>query len=119
VRAERGSIMIRRTIAFAFVVGLLVSGLLGTVLADTITHWKGPGPKPWQLGDPDWPAFSKVDDSKWNVAEYKAGLLWIEPAGPAGGSLHRDRRERALDERRSLSRRYEVRILGRTIRIWR
>ena len=111
--------MIRRAIFLAVVVGLLVSGLLGTALADNITHWKGPGPKPWQLGDPDWPAFSKVDDSQRPSAEYKAGLLWIDTVGPAGRVVYPGWKESALDERRSLSRRNEVRILGRTIRIWR
>jgi hypothetical protein len=117
VRAERGSVMIRRATVLAVAVGLLVSGLLGNALADNGTHWMGPGPKPWQLGDPDWPAFSKVNDSGQFLAGDIAGPVWIESVGPAARRIQPVREGSLLDERRSLSRQYEVRILGRTIRI--
>jgi hypothetical protein len=117
VRAERGSVMMRRAIIAAVVVGLLVSGLLGTALADNRTYWVGPGPKPWQCGDPDWPAFSKVRDVNPYLVGVRAGSLAIQPVGPASMGIQPERAGSVLEERRSLSRRYEVRILGYTIRI--
>jgi hypothetical protein len=109
--------MIRRAVIAAVVVGLLVSGLLGTALADHRTHWMGPGPKPWQCGDPDWPAFSRVYGVNPYLAGERAGSLSIRPVGPASMGIEPDKAASILEERRSLSRRYEVRILGYTIRI--
>jgi hypothetical protein len=109
--------MIRRTVVSALVVGLLVSGLLGHALADNRTHWMGPGPRPWQLGDPDWPAFSKAPEYEQYLAGDNAGLLWIDPVGPVARRIQPKSAGSALDRRDSLSRQYEVRILGRTIRI--
>ncbi len=109
--------MMRRAIIAAVVVGLLVSGLLGTALADQRIFWLGPGPKPWQCGDPDWPAFSKVDGVKPYLAGEDAGLLESQSVGPASMGIQPEMAGSILEERRSLSRRYEVRILGYTIRI--
>lgn len=109
--------MMRRAIIAAVVVGLLVSGLFGTALADNRTYWVGPGPKPWQCGDPDWPAFSKVYGVNPYPAGENAGLLAIQPVGPASMGSHPDMARSILENRRSLSRRYEVRMLGYTIRI--
>jgi hypothetical protein len=109
--------MMRHAIIAAVVVGLLVSGLLGTALADNRTYWVGPGPKPWQCGDPDWPAYSKVRDVIPYLAGNNAGSQAIQPVGPASTWVQPDKAGSLLDERRSLSRQYEVRILGYTISI--
>ena len=109
--------MMRRAIIAAVVVGLLVSGLLGTALADNRTLWFGPGPKPWQCGDPDWPAFSKFYGTNPYLAGENAGSLAIQPVGPASLAIQPEMAGSILEERRSLSRRYEVRILGYTISI--
>jgi len=109
--------MMRRAIIATVVVGLLVSGLFGTALADKRTHWVGPGPKPWQCGDPDWPAFSKVYGVNPYLAGENTGLLAIQPVGPASMGSHPEKAGSILEKRRSLSRRYEMRMLGYTIRI--
>jgi hypothetical protein len=111
--------MMRRTIFMTLVVGLLVSGFLSNVLAEGRIRPFDPGSDPWQFGDPDWPAFSKIDRCRQFLAEEQVGLLSIEPIGPASRSFRPQQAGSMLDERRSLSRRYEMRILGRTIRIWR
>jgi hypothetical protein len=109
--------MIRRAIIAAVVVGLLVSGLLGTALADNRTRWWGPEPRPWQCGDPDWPAYSKVRDVNPYLAGDRTGPIAIEPVGPASGWIQPQKAGSMIEERHSLSRRYEVRILGYTISI--
>lgn len=109
--------MMRRAILAAVVVGLLVSGLFGTALADNRTLWVGPGPKPWQCGDPDWPAFSKVKELRPYLAGDIAGSVVFQPVGPASMGIQPERAGSLLEERRSLSRRYEVRILGYTVKI--
>jgi hypothetical protein len=50
-----------RKVIPALLVGLLVSGLFVQALADKPPTRGGPGegPKPFQWGDADWPAFSK------------------------------------------------------------
>jgi hypothetical protein len=111
--------MKRRAIIAAVVVGLLVSGLLGNALADNRTRWWGPEPKPWHCGDPDWPAFDKVRNANPHFAGEHPGPDAIQPAGPASTDAQPKKAGSALEERSSLSRRYEVRILGYTIRIWR
>jgi len=109
--------MMRRAIIAAVVVGLLVSGLLGTALADNRTRWWGPEPRPWQCGDPDWPAFSKVRNVNPYFAGESSGLSVNQPVGSASKVIRPEKAGSVLEERRSLSRRYEVRILGYTIRI--
>jgi hypothetical protein len=109
--------MIRRATVLALAVGLLVSGLLGNALADNVTRWNGPGPRPWQMGDPDWPAYTKVNDSGQFHAGDLAGQAWITPDGSAARRTNPLPEASLLDQRRSLSRQYEIRILGRTIRI--
>jgi hypothetical protein len=109
--------MMRRAFIAAVVVGLLVSGLLGTALADQRIFWVGPGPRPWQCGDPDWPAFSKVNGLKPHLGGQDEGSPAIGPVGPASIGIRPEKAGSILEERRSLSRRYEVRILGYTIRI--
>jgi hypothetical protein len=49
----------RKFLAFV-AVGLLVSGLTVNALAQRPPVKGGPGPKPVQWGDPDWPSYSKV-----------------------------------------------------------
>ena len=111
--------MMRRAIFMAVVVGLLISGFLGNALADDRIWPNDPQPTPRQYGDPDWPAFSKVHRFKQFLAGENTGLLSIDPVGPGSRSIERWQTGPLLDERRSLSRRYEVRILGSTTRIWR
>ena len=109
--------MIRRAMFLALAVGLLVSGFLGDALADNPTYWIGPGPQPWQIGDPDWPAYSKVNDSEQFLGGDLAGQAWITPDGSASRRTRPLPEASSPDQRRSLSRQYEVRILGSTIRI--
>jgi hypothetical protein len=109
--------MMRRAIIAAVVVGLLVSGLLGTALADNRTRWWGPEPRPWQCGDPDWPAFSKVRYVHPYLVGVNSGSIEVQPVGPAPEWIRPEKARSVLEERRSLSRRYEVRILGYTVSI--
>ena len=105
-----------RKVLLFVVLGLLLSGLIGSALADLPPRrgWGvDPGPKPWVWGDPDWPSYSKgtgaadqpaVEDgltivlSGWDVCMVRTG--------PAC---------QVRDEHRASSRRYAVRILGLTI----
>ena len=108
--------MMWRKVALALVVGILVCGLAAVASARKPPTRGGPDPKPWECGDPDWPAFSNdFGIDRWLFAEdpSEAERSW---------SMTRDRiRSRAIKspgtEVRLPSGRYQVRALGHTITI--
>ena len=103
--------MWRRVLAVV-AVGLLVSGLFGDALASK-PPIRGKG-SPTQWGDPDWPAYTKARGEKKQVA-VKFGVEPILPDGTATGSAQPGCIGHDWRKHRWPSRRYEVRILGRTI----
>jgi hypothetical protein len=102
-----------RRVTLLVVVGLLVSGLFAVALADRPT--KGPPRPPYQWGDPDWPSYCTVDgDRVHGVVAYGDESSAQSPKLVAEQIR---RRSSALVGRRQIShyRKYEIRVLGRTI----
>lgn len=106
--------MMRRKIALIAVVGLLVLSFCGEARADRPWHRGGPGPKPVEWGDPDWPAFSKDFRVDSRLAGEDAGetsqATWIEVWRTKSRPICH-----IQGQNRVQSRCYVVRILGFTI----
>jgi hypothetical protein len=117
---EGGPRMMWRKVVLAIVVGLLVSGLSTGVLAEKppTRGWdSGPGPKPWQWGDPDWPAYCDDFGLESRIAVDNGITVASRPV-----AIRADRARLGpislYQGRRGLpSRRFEVRILGSKVAI--
>jgi hypothetical protein len=106
-----------RKVLLFVVVGLLISGLLGSALADIPPRrdFGGePGPRPWEWGDPDWPSYSK-DAGGADRPAGEEGDTTIRLDGRDVFSVRFDPSGRVQDRHRVPSRLYVVRILGHTI----
>lgn len=103
--------MLRRVLAIV-AVGLLVSGLFGGVLARK-PPIRGKG-SPTQFGDPDWPAYMRVTEDRQQVA-IRFGNELVSPDGVATPQTQPRPMSHDWRKHRRPSRRYVLRILGRTI----
>ncbi len=113
-----------RKVLAVVVVGFLVMGPLTGALAEkpsirgkgSPTLWGDPGVGVPDLGDPDWPAFSKESERRQRTAVTfgDPGILGGEPSTSPGRSVIAVGRESWWS-----SLLFELRIQGHTIVIWR
>ena len=103
-----------RKIVLLAAVGLLVLSFIGEAQADRPRHKGGPGPKPVEWGDPDWPALSRDFGPERRLAGQVAG-----ETSQATRIVVRPSKSRpfcqAQGQRRAHPRVYVVRVLGFTI----
>jgi hypothetical protein len=112
--------MMWRKVVLTVVIGLLVSGFSSGVLAERppTRGWNiGPGPRPVQWGDPDWPAFCDDFGLESRVAVDDTGAITPESVSRTTdrarqGSIRRHQGRRGLPPRR-----FEARILGTRVAI--
>jgi hypothetical protein len=110
----RGEMKWRKVVLLAVAV-LLIFGLSGEAIArkPPVRGNPGPGPRPFEYGDPDWPATSRAG----GPAARCLGDAWNRIPS-VDGRVPQQRHEQALpaeEERRSSARRFVLRVMGVTI----